>query len=123
LVRRLIKQEGLRPCFVGHGVRVVAADPPAGTICPPGTKIELVLSADPQDREEIGTLGDFHGLSLRDALSRARWHGLPVEVQGSGWVVSQSPSATTPLEAVKSVRLHLAPDSCRAFVEWLGAPQ
>jgi hypothetical protein len=40
---------------------------------------------------ESGEPGSYVGLSLREALARARSEGLAVEVSGSGYVVRQDP--------------------------------
>jgi len=51
----------------------------------------------------------FIGLSLRDALERARAAGVTVEVVGSGYVVRQDPPPGRALEAQRPIRLQLDP--------------
>lgn len=52
--------------------------------------------------------GGWIGLSLREALARAREEGIPVEVSGSGYVVRREPPAGVPLAAGQRLRLELA---------------
>jgi cell division protein FtsI (penicillin-binding protein 3) len=53
---------------------------------------------------------EWIGLSLREALVRAREMGVPVEVLGSGYVVRQDPPPGIPLVAGQQLRLELARD-------------
>jgi len=55
------------------------------------------------------TPASFIGLSLRDALERARAAGVTVEVVGSGYVVRQDPPPGRALEAQRPIRLQLDP--------------
>jgi len=49
----------------------------------------------------------FVGLSLREAIDRARALGVAVDVVGSGYVVRQDPPPDTPLGANQAIRLQL----------------
>jgi hypothetical protein len=51
----------------------------------------------------------FVGLSLREALERARAEGITVEVVGSGYVVRQDPPAGKPVQQDRPIRLRLDP--------------
>jgi cell division protein FtsI (penicillin-binding protein 3) len=51
----------------------------------------------------------FVGLSLREALARARAEGVTVEVVGSGYVVRQDPPPGKSIPQDRPVRLHLDP--------------
>ena len=51
--------------------------------------------------------GSYLGLSLREALARARGEGLVVEVSGSGYVVHQEPSPDARLAPGETLRLVL----------------
>ena len=43
--------------------------------------------------ESISAVPDFVGLSLREAVEKARTIGMKVKMQGNGYVVKQSPAA------------------------------
>jgi beta-lactam-binding protein with PASTA domain len=118
LARRLLKQEGLMPQLVGRGTCVVTADPGPGSSCKPGATVRIVLGEAADSLPAEGTLPDFHGLSLRDAVARARWFGLPLEVRGAGWVVNQDPGPGIVLTGVRRLRLDLAADSCEAWTDF-----
>jgi cell division protein FtsI (penicillin-binding protein 3) len=51
--------------------------------------------ASENDREQM--IPDFHGLSLRQAVSLARAHRLALHTEGSGYVVCQQPAAAWPM--------------------------
>jgi cell division protein FtsI (penicillin-binding protein 3) len=40
---------------------------------------------------------DFRGLTIREVLKKARGRGIEIKTIGSGWAVSQEPSAGTPI--------------------------
>ncbi len=59
---------------------------------------------------EAGKIGDFRGLSAREArYLAARVYGVSVELNGSGYVKSQDPPPGTPAEKVKKIKLILEP--------------
>jgi membrane peptidoglycan carboxypeptidase len=119
LARRLVKQEGLFPCLEGRGAWVVSSSPEGGSLCRQGDVVRIYVSDEPDSLGNLPGLPDFHGLALRDAVRRARWHDLSLDLQGSGWVVEQDPMPGTPIEEVERLFLRLSADSCRAFAEWL----
>ncbi|HOS77515.1 MAG TPA: PASTA domain-containing protein, partial [Syntrophales bacterium] len=51
---------------------------------------------------------DFRGLTIRDALKRARERNIRLRVLGSGWALNQAPSPGTPLvgERLCTVSFH-----------------
>ena len=51
----------------------------------------------------------FVGLSLREAIERAREQGVEVEIVGSGYVVRQNPPPGKARDANRAIRLELAP--------------
>jgi hypothetical protein len=53
------------------------------------------------------TAPDLRGLTLREAVAKASSLGLPVDSQGAGVVVNQSPAAGTPMEHGALIRLEL----------------
>jgi hypothetical protein len=119
LARKLLHRDQLEPIFVGHGDFVLKTVPAAGSRCRIGETVTCILS-DPGD--SLGTAGgipDLIGLSLRDAIVRARGEDLDIDVRGSGWVVAQEPPAGSPLDGARTLHVELAADSCRAFVRML----
>ena len=82
----------------------------------------LSISVDPPAEDEQGTAppassspatmanapASFLGLSLREAIDRARALGVAVDVVGSGYVVRQDPPPSAPLAADQPIRLQLA---------------
>jgi hypothetical protein len=64
-----------------------------------------------------GGIPDLIGLSLRDAIVRARGQDLALDVRGSGWIVAQDPPAGSPLDGTRMLHIDLAPDSCSAFIK------
>ncbi len=66
---------------------------------------------------------DLRGLCLRDALLRARSAGVRVRVEGSGWVILQSPEPGMPLPEGVACWITLGPDSSRAYKEFLQGDQ
>ncbi|HQI21391.1 MAG TPA: PASTA domain-containing protein, partial [Leptospiraceae bacterium] len=59
---------------------------------------------------EAGKIGDFRGMSAREArYLAARVYSIPVELDGSGYVKSQDPPPGTPAAKVKKIKLVLEP--------------
>jgi cell division protein FtsI (penicillin-binding protein 3) len=67
---------------------------------------EIVHAEEPSEDGNAST--SFLGLSLREALDRARAAGIALEVRGSGYVVRQDPPPGKPATADRPVRLDLA---------------
>lgn len=117
VARKLLHRDQLEPNFVGHGDVVLKTLPAVGARCRIGATVTCVLS-DPGD--SLATpdgIPDLMGLSLRDAIVRARAQDIVLDAQGSGWVIAQDPPAGSPLDGGRSLRVELAADSCRAFVK------
>ncbi len=51
---------------------------------------------------EDAVMPDFRGLTIRDALRKARGKNIEIKVVGHGWAVAQEPSPGTPLAGVSS---------------------
>jgi cell division protein FtsI (penicillin-binding protein 3) len=116
IARKLLHRDKLEPNFVGRGDYVLKSIPAAGSRCGIGEMVTCVLS-DPSDSLGVsGGIPDLMGLSLRDAMVRARAQDLELDLRGSGWVIAQDPPAGSPLEGSRTVFLELAADSCHAFV-------
>lgn len=62
-----------------------------------------------KSREAASRPASFLGLSLREALERARAEGATVEVLGSGYVVRQDPPPGTAANPSRPIRLRLEP--------------
>jgi hypothetical protein len=58
-------------------------------------------------------LPNFKGLSMREVLNTARLLGIPVEVEGSGFVVRQSPPPGVDLSQVQRLVVELSPPNTR----------
>jgi cell division protein FtsI (penicillin-binding protein 3) len=66
--------------------------------------------SDPAAPEDaVRAQANFVGLSLREAVERARAEGLTIEIVGSGYVVAQEPPPGPALDASRPIRLKLAP--------------
>jgi cell division protein FtsI (penicillin-binding protein 3) len=63
------------------GVKLVSAPAPA----------LLLNSASRESEENEALMPDFRGLTMREALKRARVKGIELNMTGNGWAVSQSP--------------------------------
>lgn len=71
---------------------------------------ELAPLADPSRNFDPQKIGDFSGLSAREARYLAsRVYGIPVELHGSGYVRSQEPPAGAPNQNVRKIKLFLEP--------------
>lgn len=115
LARKLLKDAGLRPMLEGRGDVVVDVQPAQGTRCRPGQVVSLFLAIPPDTCPELAGFPDLTGMSLRDVVVRARWHGWQLQAIGSGWVVDQRPAPGSPLEDSCKLTVWLAPDSCRTL--------
>lgn len=68
-----------------------------------GAKIQLVAAQEtivPQDlhqEEDESTMPNFVGLTLREAMKKAKADSVELKVYGNGWAVRQEPQAHTPL--------------------------
>ncbi|HON22180.1 MAG TPA: penicillin-binding protein [Syntrophales bacterium] len=76
-----------------EAVQLVAASP-ATAMNLPGATVE-------KDEEEA-VMPDFRGLTIREALRKAKGKNIEVRVLGNGWAVSQHPLPGTPLAGVSS---------------------
>ncbi len=83
----------------GDGV-VVAQRPTAGTVCAPGTEIELTVApASVRGRSDGLLCPDLTGLSNREVRRRAAGLGVPIRIEGVGYVNHQQPAPGEPLGA------------------------
>jgi cell division protein FtsI (penicillin-binding protein 3) len=80
--------------------------PAVATKEPVAPSREIVRAEEPSEDGIAST--SFLGLSLREALDRARTAGIELEVRGSGYVVRQDPPPGKPAPADRPVRLDLA---------------
>ena len=67
------------------GLKLVSASPAAPEQIPP-------ISGDAES-----VMPDFHGMTIRDVLRRARKMDIEIKIAGSGWAADQEPSAGTPI--------------------------
>ncbi len=74
---------GLKPEVIGAGDSVIRQVPEAGTVIEEGSRIYLVTS-------ENSIMPDFIGKSLREVIEFTSIMGIPLDANGSGYVVSQS---------------------------------
>ncbi len=85
--------------------------PSAGPEAANGTDADAAIphaEAESAAAVSVGTAPDFRGLSLRQALARARASAVEVTIAGDGYVVGQTPAAGAALDGT-AVRLTLAP--------------
>jgi cell division protein FtsI (penicillin-binding protein 3) len=68
---------------------------------------ETAQPSSPSPAAVANAPASFLGLSLREAIERARALGVAVDVVGSGYVVRQDPPPNTPLGANQPIRLQL----------------
>ncbi len=105
--------EQILACFKSH-LRPSPAPAPDDVV-QPGRKLTLVSASRflPAPAADAGGTGesvmpDFRGLTIRDALKRARDRNIQLRVVGSGWALSQAPAPGTPLvgERLCTVSFH-----------------
>jgi len=77
-----------------EAVRLVAASPAPGMALPGA-------AAGSEEGDE-SVMPDFRGLTIRDALRKAKGKNIEVKVVGNGWAVAQHPLPGTPLAGVSS---------------------
>jgi cell division protein FtsI (penicillin-binding protein 3) len=68
-------------------------------------KIQSIASALREQNITAGLMPDFSGMGLREVFTRTRELGVLVEVEGSGFAVSQEPSPGTPIEKGTTVKV------------------
>jgi len=79
----------------------ISVDPPAKD------EQDAALPASSSPTTMANAPASFLGLSLREAIDRARVLGVAVDVVGSGYVVRQDPPPNAPLAADQPIRLQL----------------
>jgi cell division protein FtsI (penicillin-binding protein 3) len=77
-----------------EAVRLVAASPAPG--------MALTGAAVGSEEGDESVMPDFRGLTIRDALRKAKGKNIEVKVVGNGWAVVQHPLPGTPLAGVSS---------------------
>lgn len=98
-----VERAKLQPVVLGNGQEVETQHPKAGTKLAEGSEVYL-LTSDPKDAQ----IPDLTGRSLRDALQVCLLLELDCDVDGEGYVVSQS---MTYSGKDRRLRLELAPAS------------
>jgi cell division protein FtsI (penicillin-binding protein 3) len=68
-------------------------------------KIQSIASALREQNITAGAMPDFSGMGLREVFNHTRQLGVLVEVEGSGFAVSQEPSPGTPIEKGITVKV------------------
>ncbi len=105
-----LRQAGL---VLGGGERgglVVEQVPGAGTRCAPGDTVRVTLAPTRGAAPLSGQLcPDLLGLSNRQVTRLAARLGLPVTVEGVGYVAAQDPPAGAPLDSVVAVKVVMEP--------------
>ncbi len=91
----LLARAGLLVRASGSGGLVVGERPTPGTLCTPGTVVELAVAAAEPPRG--APCPDWRGLSNREVRRRAAALGVTVRCKGVGYVVSQRPAPGAPL--------------------------
>jgi cell division protein FtsI (penicillin-binding protein 3) len=82
---------------------------------PKATKVQLVsaqqtLDAENAATDDESTMPDFLGLTIREAMKKAKARSIDLKISGSGWVARQYPQAGRPLgeERICSVKFELS---------------
>jgi cell division protein FtsI/penicillin-binding protein 2 len=118
--RSIIKADGFVPVLDGRGVRVREMNPPPGSIVPPGTVVHLLPGAgDSPGSGEI--MPDLRGWPLRKALVLLSRRGVPWNVDGDGWISSQSPGPGEAVRPGTPCVLTASHRTSRAWRSWLEA--
>lgn len=99
-VQLKLESEGLQPIVIGQSGKITEQFPQAGTAVVEGTKVYLKTSG-------TITLPSFEGWSLQNVLAYQALSGLTLEVSGEGFVVTQSISAGTDVQAEMPIVLKL----------------
>lgn len=76
----------------------------------PGSRQRLPLSGQPV-AAVAGSVPEMRGLTMREALFKARKLGIEIHVHGSGVVQQQLPEASAPLTANRVVNLYFGPST------------
>ncbi|MDI9569623.1 MAG: penicillin-binding protein [Pseudomonadota bacterium] len=89
-------------------------------VIPPPKKAVQLVAASPApnaapsdaaaDEEDESSMPDFRGLTIRDALRKAKGKNIEVKVLGNGWAVDQRPLPGTPLTGVVSCVITFSAD-------------
>jgi cell division protein FtsI (penicillin-binding protein 3) len=108
------------PVFQKVGAAVMRAmhvEPEGPTeVVPPAPAEPVVEMAEAEPDVDVGAdaMPSFVGLSMREALARARARGFDVSLRGSGYVVTQEPHAGTPLGDERRLALEFRSDRATA---------
>lgn len=79
---------------------VVEQVPAAGTLCTPGSLVHLTVAGNENvETPKTALVPDFHGLSVREVRATAARLGIPVALEGVGYVMEQWPAKGTSLSA------------------------
>ncbi|MDO9585117.1 MAG: penicillin-binding transpeptidase domain-containing protein, partial [Syntrophales bacterium] len=67
-----------------------------------GLKLVSASSAAPEQTPPISedaesVMPDFHGMTIRDVMRKARKMSIEIKIAGSGWAADQEPAAGTPI--------------------------
>ncbi|HOG07452.1 MAG: penicillin-binding transpeptidase domain-containing protein [Syntrophales bacterium] len=112
--------EQILACFKSHLRESPAPAPSPQDSAPPAHRLTLVsasrtlpipgtaVSGAEESTIDEAVMPDFRGLTIRDALKRARERNIRLRVLGSGWALNQAPSPGTPLvgERLCTVSFH-----------------
>ncbi|MCX5853004.1 MAG: penicillin-binding transpeptidase domain-containing protein [Deltaproteobacteria bacterium] len=77
-----------------------------------GVKIRLVSLPGSVNRqiasEDASVMPDFRGMSMRDALKRAKEKGIEIQVMGSGWAIGQDPKPGAVIPSKRTCAIHFS---------------
>ncbi len=93
-----LERLGLRPVLLGEGEIVFAQGTPPGAALSPGMEVEIMLT-ECSTKTGVVEVPDLVGLDLREAVAMLSRLGLRARIDGTGVVITQTPSAGTLLTA------------------------
>ena len=101
----ILRETGLNIRLDGQGTKIINQAPQAGVKLPPGSVVVALVGEKMPDNDELISVPDVVGLSLRDASVKLSAAGLQAHAIGSGIAVSQVPEKETlvPVGSVVSV--------------------
>lgn len=105
----ILMVHGLRVETEGTEGYVLDQTPPSGARVKPGTRVVLTLYETHTHRGEEVEVPDLRGRSIRDAATLLAQRGLLIEIEGTGYAVSQQPPAGAVAREGDTVRVRFAP--------------
>jgi penicillin-binding protein 2B len=116
LADQSLSKLGLKVQVVGDGSKVEQQYPPAGEDALEGSTVYVVTAPSAK-----GKVPDFTGKSLREVLEYGNLLGIKININGTGYVVSQSVAPGTPIDKNQPLTVNLATKSNKQEEEQVSA--